>query len=160
MFGYNAGGGAYLPRQGSFVIQAGGTFIGLTGPGVVKSVLGEDVSAEDLGGPGVHGMNGVADVTAPDELGAPDNSGEGAPFWETSDPVDRFTVEEDILFRRTFDSPAGMNAPLDITLFMQQICDHGEMFDLQPPSPRVRSISTRRARARASSASATSTTSR
>ena len=142
MFGYNAGGGAYLPRQGSFVIQAGGTFIGLTGPGVVKSVLGEDVSAEDLGGPGVHGMNGVADVTAPDELGAlrqalrlltylPDNSREGAPFRETSDPVDRFTVEEDILFRRTFDSPAGMNAPLDITLFMQQICDHGEMFDLQ-----------------------------
>jgi len=142
MFGYNAGGGAYLPRQGSFVIQAGGTFIGLTGPGVVKSVLGEDVSAEDLGGPGVHGLNGVADVTAPDELGAlrqalrlltylPDNSREGAPFRETSDPVDRFTVEEDILFRRTFDSPAGMNAPLDITLFMQQICDHGEMFDLQ-----------------------------
>ena len=147
MFGYNAGGGAYLPRQGSFVIQAGGTFIGLTGPGVVKSVLGEDVSAEDLGGPGVHGMNGVADVTAPDELGAlrqalrlltylPDNSGQGAPFRETSDPVDRFTVEEDILFRRTFDSPAGMNAPLDITLFMQQICDHGEMFDLQPARAR------------------------
>ena len=147
MFGYNAGGGAYLPRQGSFVIQAGGTFIGLTGPGVVKSVLGEDVSAEDLGGPGVHGRNGVADVTAPDELGArrqalrlltylPDNNREGAPFWETSDPVDRFTVEEDILFRRTFDSPAGMNAPLDITLFMQQICDHGEMFDLQPDRAR------------------------
>ena len=44
MFGYNAGGGAYLPRQGSFVIQAGDTFIGLTGPGVVKSVLGEDVT--------------------------------------------------------------------------------------------------------------------
>ena len=51
MFGYNAGGGAYLPRQGSFVIQAGDTFIGLTGPGVVKSVLGEDVTADALGGP-------------------------------------------------------------------------------------------------------------
>ena len=33
MFGYNAGGGAYLPRQGSFMIQADETFIGLTGPG-------------------------------------------------------------------------------------------------------------------------------
>ena len=32
MFGYNAGGGAYLPRQGSFMIQAEDTFIGLTGP--------------------------------------------------------------------------------------------------------------------------------
>ena len=51
MFGYNAGGGAYLPRQGSFMIQCNDTFIGLTGPGVVKSALGEDVSADDLGGP-------------------------------------------------------------------------------------------------------------
>ena len=147
MFGYNAGGGAYLPRQGSFVIQAADTFIGLTGPAVVKSVLGEDVSAEDLGGPGVHGLNGVADLTAPDELGAlrqalrllsyfPDNNRESPPFRETSDPVDRFTVEEDILFRRTFDSPAGMNAPLDITLFLQQICDHGEYFELQPDRAR------------------------
>ena len=70
MFGYNAGGGAYLPRQGSFMIQAEETFIGLTGPGVVKSALGEDVTADDLGGPGVHGMNGVCDVTTNDELGS------------------------------------------------------------------------------------------
>jgi acetyl-CoA carboxylase carboxyltransferase component len=147
MFGYNAGGGAYLPRQGSFVIQAGGTFIGLTGPGVVKSVLGEDVSAEDLGGPGVHGLNGVADLTAPDELGAlrqairllsylPDDNRSLAPFSPTSDPADRFTLEEHLLFRRTFNSPAGMNAPLDITLFLQQICDHGEYFELQPARAR------------------------
>jgi acetyl-CoA carboxylase carboxyltransferase component len=33
MFGFNAGGGAYLPRQGSFVIQPEDTFFGLTGPG-------------------------------------------------------------------------------------------------------------------------------
>jgi acetyl-CoA carboxylase carboxyltransferase component len=147
MFGYNAGGGAYLPRQGSFVIQAGDTFIGLTGPGVVKSVLGEDVSAEDLGGPGVHGMSGVADLTTDDELGAlrtairllsylPDDNRSLAPFSETSDPVERFTVEEDILFRRTFNQPAGMNSPLDITLFLQQICDHGEYFELQPARAR------------------------
>ena len=44
MFGYNAGGGSYLPRQGSFMIQCDDTFFGLTGPGVVKSVLGEDVT--------------------------------------------------------------------------------------------------------------------
>jgi acetyl-CoA carboxylase carboxyltransferase component len=143
MFGYNAGGGAYLPRQGSFMIQCDDTFIGLTGPGVVKSVLGEDVSADDLGGPRVHGMNGVCDLTTPDELGSlrtalrllaylPNNNRELAPFRPTSDPKDRFTLEEDILFRNTFDSPAGVNAPLEITLFLQQICDHGEYFELQP----------------------------
>jgi acetyl-CoA carboxylase carboxyltransferase component len=147
MFGYNAGGGAYLPRQGSFMIQCDDTFIGLTGPGIVKSVLGEDVSAEDLGGPRVHGMNGVCDLTTPDELGSlrtalrllaylPDNNRVLAPFRPTSDPKDRFTLEEDILFRNTFDSPAGVNAPLEITLFLQQICDHGEYFELQPARAR------------------------
>ncbi len=142
MFGYNAGGGSYLPRQGSFMIQCEDPFNGLTGPGVVKSELGEDVSADHRGGPGVHGLNGVCDVTTADELGSlrtairllgylPDNNHCAAPFAPTSDPVDRFTVEEDILFRKTFNSPAGMNAPLDITLFLQQICDHGEYFELQ-----------------------------
>jgi acetyl-CoA carboxylase carboxyltransferase component len=147
MFGYNAGGGAYLPRQGSFMIQCNDTFIGLTGPGVVKSALGEDVSADDLGGPGVHGMNGVCDITTSDELASlrtairllgylPDNNHSHAPFMRTSDPVDRFTVEEDILFRRTFSQAAGLSTPLDITLFIQQICDHGEYFELQPARAR------------------------
>ena len=49
MFGFNAGGGSYLPRQGSFVIQPKDTFFGLTGPGVVKSVLGEEVTPEESG---------------------------------------------------------------------------------------------------------------
>ncbi len=147
MFGFNAGGGAYLPRQGSFMIQSRETFIGITGPGVVKSALGEDVTAEELGGPGVHGLNGVVDLITPDELGSlrtalrllgylPDDNHSMPAFVETSDPADRFTAEEDILFRKTFDSPAGMNAPLDITLFIQNICDHGEYFELQPTRAR------------------------
>jgi len=147
MFGYNAGGGAYLPRQGSFMIQCEDTFIGLTGPGVVKSVLGEDVTAAELGGPGVHGQSGICDLVTSDELGSlrtalrllrylPDNNRSIAPFHQTSDPVDRHTEEEHRLFKRTFESPAGMNAPMDITLYLQQICDHGEFFELQPQRAR------------------------
>jgi acetyl-CoA carboxylase carboxyltransferase component len=147
MFGFNAGGGAYLPRQGSFMIQCEETFIGLTGPGVVKSVLGEEVTANELGGPNVHGMNGVCDLTTVDELGSlrtairllsylPDNNEASAPFKKTSDPIDRYTVEEDILFRRTFSSPAGMSAPMDISLYLQQITDFGEYFELQPQRAR------------------------
>lgn len=143
MFGFNAGGGSYLPRQGSFMIQHEETFIGLTGPGVVKTVLGENVTADELGGPGVHGLNGVCDLVTADELNSlrtairllgylPDNNHSSAPFWETSDPVDRFTPEEDLLFRKTFDTPAGMNAPMDIKLLIQLISDHGEYFELQP----------------------------
>jgi len=147
MFGFNAGGGSYLPRQGSFMIQCDDTFFGLTGPGVVKSVLGEDVTADELGGPRVHGQSGVVDLVTNDEIGSlrtairllsylPDNNHVNAPFRATSDAADRFVYEEDILFRKTFTGPAGYNAPMDITLYLQQICDHGEYFELQPQRAR------------------------
>ncbi|XDD48665.1 acyl-CoA carboxylase subunit beta [Leptospira sp. WS92.C1] len=147
MFGFNAGGGAYLPRQGSFMIQCENTFFGLTGPGVVKSVLGEDISADDLGGPKVHGQSGVVDIVTGDELGSlrtalrllsylPNNNHSLAPFHPTSDPTDRFIYEEEILFKKTFNSPTGMNTPFDITLYLQNICDHGQYFEIQPQRSR------------------------
>src|SRR5512144_1307024 len=143
MFGFNAGGGSYLPRQGSFVIQPADTFFGLTGPGVVKSVLGEDISPEDLGGPKVHGNSGVADLTVADELAAlrqavrllsyiPDNNHVAPPFEETSDPLDRKTWEINTLLKKAFNSPTGFNTPFDISIIIQQICDHGDYFELQP----------------------------
>ncbi len=143
MFGFNAGGGSYLPRQGSFLIQPNDTFFGLTGPGVVKSVLGEDVSPDELGGPRVHGGSGVADLTAPDEVGAlrtavrllnylPSNNRSLAPQQPTSDPLTRGTPEIDTLLRKTFDSPTGFNTPFDVSIIIQQICDHGDYFELQP----------------------------
>ncbi len=143
MFGYNAGGGSYLPRQGSFVIQPAGTFFGLTGAGVVKSVLGEDVTPDELGGPGVHGASGVADLTVPDEVGAlrvaqrllsylPNCNKEAPAFEKTSDPLERRTTEIDTLLRKAFNSPTGFNTPLDVSIIIQQICDHGDFFELQP----------------------------
>jgi acetyl-CoA carboxylase carboxyltransferase component len=147
MFGFNAGGGSYLPRQGSFVIQPADTFFGLTGPAVVKSVLGEDVTPDDLGGPRVHGASGVADLTVADEVAAlrtavrllgylPSDNRSLAPYLTTSDPLDRSTSEIDTLLRKTFDSPAGMSTPFDISLLIQQVCDHGDYFELQPARAR------------------------
>jgi acetyl-CoA carboxylase carboxyltransferase component len=143
MFGYNAGGGSYLPRQGSFVIQPADTFFGLTGAGVVKSVLGEDVTPDELGGPKVHGGSGVADLTVPDEVGAlrtaqrllsylPNCNREAPNYETTSDPLDRRTTEIDTLLRKAFNSPTGFNTPLDVSIIIQQICDHGDFFELQP----------------------------
>ena len=143
MFGFNAGGGSYLPRQGSFVIQPNDTFFGLTGPGVVKSVLGEDITPEELGGPKVHGQSGVADLTVEDEVGAlraaiqllsylPDNNSVMAPFQQTSDPLDRKTWEINTLLKKAFNSPTGFNTPFDVSIIIQQICDHGDYFELQP----------------------------
>ena len=142
MFGFNAGGGSYLPRQGSFVIQPNDTFFGLTGPGVVKSVLGEDVTPEDLGGPKVHGQSGVADLTVEDEVDAlrtaiqllsylPDNNRVMAPFQQTTDPLDRKTWEINTLLKKAFNSPTGFNTPFDVSILIQQICDHGDYFEMQ-----------------------------
>ena len=136
MFGFNAGGGSYLPRQGSFLIQCDGTFFGLTGPDVVRSVLGEEVTAEELGGPGVHGQSGVSDLVTDSELWSlrkalrllsylPDNNASGATKLACSDPATGFCPEEDIVLRRAFAGAAGFNAPLDSSLFLQQIADHG-----------------------------------
>ena len=142
MFGFNAGGGSYLPRQGSFVIQPKDTFFGLTGPGVVKSVLGEDVTPEELGGPLVHGQSGVADLTVADEVSAlrtalqllnylPDNNSAMAGFQQTSDPLDRKTWEINTLLKKAFNSPTGFNTPFDVSIIIQQICDHGDYFEMQ-----------------------------
>ncbi len=147
MFGFNAGGGSYLPRQGSFLIQPNNTFFGLTGPGVVKSVLGEDVTPDELGGPMVHSQTGVTDFVVPDEVAAlqkvkqllnylPSNNSQLAPFQPTSDPISRKTWDIDILLKKAFNSPTGFNTPFDISILIQQLCDHGDYFEIQPDRAR------------------------
>jgi acetyl-CoA carboxylase carboxyltransferase component len=142
MFGFNAGGGSYLPRQGSFLIQPNETFFGLTGPGVVKSVLGEDVTPDELGGPAVHSQSGVNDFVVPDEVAAlkkvrallnylPSCNGELAPFQPSSDPINRKTWDIDILLKKAFNSPTGFNTPIDISILIQQLCDHGDFLEVQ-----------------------------
>lgn len=147
MFGFNAGGGSYLPRQGSFVIQPKDTFFGLTGPAVIKSVLGEEVTPDELGGPMVHSQTGVTDFVVEDEVQAirkvrrllqflPSNHGVMAPFQPTSDPISRKTWDADILLKRAFNSPSGFNTPLDVTILLQQVCDHGDFYEFQPARAR------------------------
>jgi len=147
MFGFNAGGGSYLPRQGTFVIQPENTFFGLTGPGVVKSVLGESVTPDELGGPGVHSQTGVTDFVVPDEVSAlrkvrqilaylPANNSEMAPVQPSSDPIDRKTWDIDILLKKAINSRTGFNTPFDISILIQQLCDHGDFMEIQPERAR------------------------
>jgi len=147
MFGFNAGGGSYLPRQGSFLIQPNETFFGLTGPGVVKSVLGEDVTPDELGGPSVHSQSGVTDFVVKDEVAAlrkvrallnylPSHNGELAPHQASSDPITRKTWDIDILLKKTFNSPTGFNTPIDVSILIQQLCDHGDFMEIQPDRAR------------------------
>jgi acetyl-CoA carboxylase carboxyltransferase component len=68
--GVSAGGGAYSPALTDFVVMTEGSAMFLTGPGVVREVTGEDVDAQELGGPRVHSKNGVCQFVARDDYDA------------------------------------------------------------------------------------------
>lgn len=68
--GISAGGGAYSPALTDFVVMTAEARMFLTGPKVVEEALGEVVSMEALGGPRVHGRNGVCHLAAADAPGA------------------------------------------------------------------------------------------
>ncbi|MDO8213426.1 acyl-CoA carboxylase subunit beta [Conexibacter sp. CPCC 206217] len=68
--GLSAGGGCYSPALTDFVVMTENAAMFLTGPGVVKDVMGEDVTAHELGGRKIHEKNGVTDLVAADDVGS------------------------------------------------------------------------------------------
>ena len=65
--GVSAGGGAYSPALTDFVVMTSEGRMFLTGPGVVRAALGEEVGMEELGGPRVQGRNGVTQFSVEGE---------------------------------------------------------------------------------------------
>ena len=91
-------------------MMEGTSYMFLTGPKVVKTVTGEDVSQENLGGASVHSTkSGVTHFTA-----------------QTEDPIDRL---EDSLNEIIPDSP---NKPYDMYEVISAIVDNGEFLEVQP----------------------------
>ncbi|MEA2159973.1 MAG: hypothetical protein QOD66_2353, partial [Solirubrobacteraceae bacterium] len=68
--GASAGGGSYSPALTDFVVMTAAASMFLTGPGVVKEVMGEDVDAAALGGARVHDRNGVCQLGADSDIEA------------------------------------------------------------------------------------------
>jgi acetyl-CoA carboxylase carboxyltransferase component len=62
--GLSAGGGAYSPALTDWVVMTRDSNMFLTGPGVVREALGEEVTAAELGGTRVHERNGVCQFVA------------------------------------------------------------------------------------------------
>ena len=102
IYGPCAGGAVYSPALTDFTLMMEGTsYMFLTGPAVVKTVTGENVDAEHLGGASVHASkSGVTHFTAKTEEEGiemiktlisyiPSNNMEEAPRKECDDPVDR-----------------------------------------------------------------------
>jgi acetyl-CoA carboxylase carboxyltransferase component len=95
--GVAAGGGAYSPALTDFVVMTAESRMFLTGPRVVAEALGEEIGMEDLGGPRVHGRNGVCHLVADDDAAAvettrrllgllPQEIGGPAPILVPADP--------------------------------------------------------------------------
>ena len=133
-----AGGAVYSPALTDFVVMLEGvSYMFLTGPKVVKTVTGEDVSQEDLGGAGVHAQkSGVCHFTAKTEeefaglirklLGyLPQNNMEHAPRVECTDPIDR---KEDSLNEIIPDNP---NQAYDMYQVISAVVDNGEFLEVQ-----------------------------
>ncbi len=68
--GASAGGGAYSPALTDLILMTEDAAMFLTGPGVVRDALGEEIDAASLGGPRVHDRNGVCHLVEPDEEAA------------------------------------------------------------------------------------------
>jgi acetyl-CoA carboxylase carboxyltransferase component len=88
--GASAGGGAYSPALTDLIVMTEDAAMFLTGPGVVREALGEEIDAATLGGPRVHDRNGVCHLVEHDVLSAasrvrellgylPSAAGEAAP---------------------------------------------------------------------------------
>ena len=68
--GSSAGGGAYSPALTDLILMTEDASMFLTGPGIVREALGEDVDATTLGGHRVHERNGVCHLVERDEAAA------------------------------------------------------------------------------------------
>src|SRR5205814_5289946 len=97
-----AGGAVYSPAMTDFVLMVeGSSYMFITGPDVVKTVTGEEVTFEELGGAATHAAkSGVAHLTAADEEAAlddarllvsflPQNNVDPPPYAEPADPAGR-----------------------------------------------------------------------
>ena len=133
-----AGGAVYSPAMTDFVLMVeGSAYMFITGPDVVKTVTGEEVSFEELGGAAAHAAkSGVSHFTSPDEEACledaryllsflPQNNVDPPPYSEPSDPAGREDRELDTLVP---DDPA---KPYDMKQVIERVVDDGEFLEVQ-----------------------------
>ncbi len=138
VFGPCAGGAVYSPALTDFTLMSKGTsYMFVTGPKVVKTVTGETVDQEQLGGASVHSTkSGVAHFVVDDEQQGmaeirkllsylPQNNLEEAPLTVCTDSIARL---EDSLNEIIPDNP---NKPYDVLDVIRAVVDDGEFLESQ-----------------------------
>lgn len=134
-----AGGAVYSPAITDFIIMTQATsHMFITGPDVIKTVTGEDVDFESLGGADTHhSKSGVADAACIDEYETltfikkllaylPQNNLEAAPAIPCTDPTERADPELNTLI------PDNPNQPYNMREVIKRVCDLESFLELQP----------------------------
>lgn len=139
MMGPGAAGTAYIPGLADFVpMVKENSNMALAGPHLVKAAVGEDVTAEDMGGSKIHcKISGVADLEVADDPSCidavrkylsyfPSSNTDDLPMVEATDPSDRRCEElYDIV-------PANPRQAYDVHKVIKAIADDGDFFPMKP----------------------------
>ncbi len=134
-----AGGAVYSPAITDFVFMVSGTSnMFITGPQVIKTVTGEDVTFEDLGGAITHNQkSGVAHFISQTEHECfkqikkllsyiPSNNLEDPPYKSTQDDPTKIISELDTIV------PIEPSKPYDMKDIIKYIVDNNDFFEVQP----------------------------
>ncbi|HXJ95167.1 MAG TPA: acyl-CoA carboxylase subunit beta [Terriglobia bacterium] len=132
-----AGGAVYSPAITDFILMVErSSYMFVTGPDVIKTVMHEDVTKEQLGGPETHNaVSGVAHFIAENDADAlalirdllsfmPQNNREDPPQIESSDPADRADEELDEIV------PIESDRPYDIKDVIHRVIDDGYFLEV------------------------------
>jgi len=133
-----AGGAVYSPAMTDFIFMVKETsHMFITGPDVVRTVTGEEVEFEDLGGAMTHNTkSGVAHFAAEDEQACledarylmsflPQNNLDIPPRVDSGDPHERMDADLDTIV------PENPNKPYDMRDVVGHIVDDGDFFEVQ-----------------------------
>jgi propionyl-CoA carboxylase beta chain len=136
-----AGGAVYSPAITDFTVMVDGTsHMFITGPEVIKTVTGEDVGFEELGGARAHNTkSGNAHYMAVDEADAieyvkallsylPSNNLDEPPAYDVEVPLE--VVDADLALDVLI--PDSANQPYDMRTVVEAVLDDGEFCEVQP----------------------------
>lgn len=133
-----AGGAVYSPALTDFIFMVDGVSrMFITGPQVIKTVTGEDVTQEELGGANTHNkISGVAHFMDNSEEEClnrirkllsylPSNNLENPPAYQTEDDINRVEEKLNELV------PVNPNKPYDMKEIIRLLADNNEFFEVQ-----------------------------
>ena len=134
-----AGGAVYSPAITDFIFMVDQTSqMFITGPDVIRTVTGEEVTSEQLGGARTHNtISGVAHFMGSDDRDTlmqvrelltylPSNSKEMPPVYECTDDVNRQIPEFNTII------PDNPNKAYDVYDIVRGLADNGKIFDVMP----------------------------